>query len=41
MFYVLIDAEKVDEDEHEDRLAMSVSGEARGEQVLHSHVFFL
>lgn len=40
MFYVLIDAEKVDEDEHEDRLSMSVSGEARGEQVLHSPCFF-
>ena len=36
MFYVLIDVEKVDEDEHEDRLAMAISGEAHGEQVPHS-----
>ena len=33
MYFVLIDLEKVEEDEHEDKLSMSISGEARGEQV--------
>ena len=34
LFYVLLDMERVDEDEHEDRVDLSVSGEATGEQVL-------
>ena len=34
LFYVLLDMERVDEDEHEDRVDLSVSGEATDEQVL-------
>ena len=33
MFYVMVDMEKVDEDEHEDRIDLTASGEAMGEQV--------
>ena len=32
LFYVLIDMDTIDEDEHADQLSLSVSGDARGEQ---------
>lgn len=32
MFWVLVDLEKVDEDEHEEKLKLKVTGEASGEQ---------
>ena len=35
LFYVLVDLERVAEDEHEERLSLTVSGEATGDQVLY------
>ena len=40
LFYVMVDLEHVDEDEHEDRMEMNVSGEVHGDQVLYFRLFF-
>lgn len=36
LYYVLVDLEKLEEDEHEDKLLMEISGEASGEQADHN-----
>lgn len=39
LFYVMVDLEHVDEDEHADHMEMNLSGEVHGDQVLYFGLF--